>query len=404
MAIYIHIFGDSDVSLWGLSGKERLQRQFAKVKTASLVDDLSEIPAGAKTIFIRADYLFDSRLLQAMVDGEEDYVLLSEVGELIVAVRGSARMAESVQRVFAENQKGSVQGLVSRSPRDFGNSHDLQLRKYDSLTLLPISEENSDVLERELFSGSYKGVTDFVTKWIWPVPARLATRFCVEKGLQPNHVTIFSLLLAILAGLAFWHGHFMTGLLMGWVMTFLDTVDGKLARVTVTSSKLGDVMDHGLDLIHPPFWYWAWAVGLNNADMLSPSLVFVTWLVFLTYIGGRLCEGLFELWLTRFPIFLWQEVDSFNRLITARRNPNMVLLTLSCLLGRPDIGLYLVIIWHSVSTLFLAWRVALAWRVRQKGGVLFSWLEKIDPERDKNKLAVRVFTRKPLQLEVSALD
>ena len=41
-------------------------------------------------------------------------------------------------------------------------------------------------------------------------------------------------------------------------MTFLDTVDGKLARVTLTSSPFGNVLDHSLDLIHPPFWYWAW--------------------------------------------------------------------------------------------------------------------------------------------------
>ena len=49
---------------------------------------------------------------------------------------------------------------------------------------------------------------------------------------------------------------------MGWLMTFLDTVDGKLARVTVTSSRIGDVLDHGLDIIHPPLWYIAWGVGL----------------------------------------------------------------------------------------------------------------------------------------------
>ncbi len=52
---------------------------------------------------------------------------------------------------------------------------------------------------------------------------------------------------------------------MGWLMTFLDTVDGKLARVTVTSSRLGDVLDHGLDIIHPPLWYIAWGVGLTTA-------------------------------------------------------------------------------------------------------------------------------------------
>ena len=42
----------------------------------------------------------------------------------------------------------------------------------------------------------------------------------------------------------------------------LDTVDGKLARCTGASSKWGNVFDHGIDLIHPPFWWWAWLHGL----------------------------------------------------------------------------------------------------------------------------------------------
>ena len=45
----------------------------------------------------------------------------------------------------------------------------------------------------------------------------------------------------------------------GLVFMVLDTVDGKLARCTITSSGWGNVFDHGVDLIHPPFWWWAWA-------------------------------------------------------------------------------------------------------------------------------------------------
>src|SRR3546814_2416912 len=48
-------------------------------------------------------------------------------------------------------------------------------------------------------------------------------------------------------------GGFWTGLAAAWIMTFLDTVDGKLARVTLASSRWGNAYDHGIDLIHPPF-------------------------------------------------------------------------------------------------------------------------------------------------------
>ena len=90
------------------------------------------------------------------------------------------------------------------------------LKKKDPPYILPISEQNKPLLEQELFDGSYKGVTDFVTKWVWPVPAFWATQYCVRQGWQPNHVTYLSIVLAILAGLAFWAGWFAIGLLMGW--------------------------------------------------------------------------------------------------------------------------------------------------------------------------------------------
>ena len=105
-----------------------------------------------------------------------------------------------------------------------------------------------------------------MTKWVWPAPARGVTRLCVRLGLLPNHVTALSWVLAILAGLLFYQGEFFAGLLAGWLMTFLDTVDGKLARVTVTSSALGNYFDHVLDLLHPPFWYLAWGLGLASFD------------------------------------------------------------------------------------------------------------------------------------------
>ena len=52
------------------------------------------------------------------------------------------------------------------------------------------------------------------------------------------------------------------GVLSGFIFMVLDTVDGKLARCTGASSKWGNVFDHGIDLIHPPFWWWAWEHGL----------------------------------------------------------------------------------------------------------------------------------------------
>ena len=182
---------------------------------------------------------------------------------------------------------------------------------------------------------------------------------CVRMRITPNQVTAASLVLVFVAGVLFTRGEFAWGLLAGWIMTFLDTVDGKLARVTVTSTKLGNIFDHGIDLVHPPFWYIAWGIGLalDPPVIAGVALSTVFWIILAGYVGGRLCEGAFQLWIARFSIFTWRPFDSWFRLIAARRNPNMIMLTASLLAGRPDLGLLAVAAWTALSTALLLVRL-----------------------------------------------
>jgi hypothetical protein len=73
-------------------------------------------------------------------------------------------------------------------------------------------------------------------------------------------------------------------------------------------------------------------------------------------------------------IHAWRPVDSRFRLITARRNPNMVILVAALALGRPDIGLVLVAGWTALSLLFHAVRLAKALIDVARGRPVVSWL------------------------------
>jgi hypothetical protein len=73
-------------------------------------------------------------------------------------------------------------------------------------------------------------------------------------------------------------------------------------------------------------------------------------------------------------IHVWRQIDSRFRLITARRNPNMVILVASLLVGRPDLGIELVALWTLVSLIFHAVRLAQANARRDRGLPVISWL------------------------------
>lgn len=394
-ACYVHIVGNSKVDLWGMRGRSRLERMLSTIKAVTVIENLSQLDEMDAVLLLRADYLFDIRIINALIALEKRMVLVTPISEIPVAIRTNGKNANMMCEVLSE--KLTVpDDLPSYAVKDLPIQVQQNLKKKDPPYVLPILHCNRAELESELFAASYKGVTDLVTKWLWPWPAFMATRLCVRLGLKPNHVTLFSLVLAIAAGIAFWYGEFGIGLIMAWLMTFLDTVDGKLARVTLTSSKIGDVLDHGLDIVHPPLWYLAWGIGLATTATPLTNLELLIWLMFIGYIGGRFCEGAFQFWLASFDIFIWHKIDSFHRLITARRNPNLILLTVSWMAGRPDVGFILVVVWHLLSTLFLMYRLFIAWQSRSRDGALHSWMEEIDPIRDRQQLAVKVFTRQPL--------
>jgi phosphatidylglycerophosphate synthase len=174
-----------------------------------------------------------------------------------------------------------------------------------------------------------------------------------------------------------------------------DTVDGKLARVTVTSSKFGHYFDHIIDLVHPPIWYILWGRGLSNGqvDSLGFPLNTLFYLILIGYVAGRFVEGAFQLFLGKFGIFCWQPLDAYFRLITARRNRNMIFLTLSYLSGRPDLGLLAVVFWTLATSIFLLIRLITAGYVRSIQGPLKSWLSDADQPKYDKSLAVRLFTK-----------
>jgi phosphatidylglycerophosphate synthase len=410
MSCYIHIFDKTPVQLWGLSSSQRIRRELewelsslkgkdsalVSAGTIEFVDDLQQVPADGEVVLFRGDYLYDVRIITNLIGAANTLLQVSEdgAGVTVAAHTGAATAARVLEHIRGNDRE--LPGKFNiKTPESLVPQTQIRLKKAHAAFVLPITKENSRDLERHLFKTAYKGITDLVTKWVWPAPARWVTRLCVRLGLRPNHVTALSWVLAIQAGLLFYQGEFVAGLLTGWLMTFLDTVDGKLARVTVTSSKFGHYFDHIIDLVHPPLWYIMWGLGLSNGqiDSLGFPMNTLFYLILIGYIAGRLVEGSFQLFLGRFGIFCWQPLDAYFRLITARRNPNMLFLTLSYLIGRPDLGLLAVVFWTVTTSIFLLIRLGTAGYVRSSQGPLKSWLSDADQPMYDKSLAVRLFTK-----------
>ena len=217
-------------------------------------------------------------------------------------------------------------------------------------------------LERQMFWDNYKGSTDLLTRYVYPPIVWPLVHFCVRWGIHPNVVTVLSVILAFAAVPLFMHGDFFFGFLCAYVMSVLDSVDGKLARLTLTSSKIGDILDHGLDQVHPPFWYFAFGWGLGGRSMDDALYAAAIWLI-VFYVADRLVLGVAKRRLG-FTLHAATPLDGLVRSFIARRNITMTIMAASLLVGQGAAGLYIItawqgltFAWHGARTLWLGFIV-----------------------------------------------
>ena len=134
-------------------------------------------------------------------------------------------------------------GVTIVEQESFGTLANKELRKREQPFIERLTPTRLREIERISYYAAYKGVTDLLTKYLWPEWALALTRLAVRLGLSPERrdrdrrVALRRRwrLLSGAAGIG-------AGIAAGFVFMVLDTVDGKLARCTITSSRLGDAL------------------------------------------------------------------------------------------------------------------------------------------------------------------
>jgi hypothetical protein len=335
-----------------------------------------------RSLIVRGDYYFDRSAVEVLLASNSNCFIVAgdaqasrKTIELIAAIYKAED--RDVVRNLIDNPHTELSKLPSRTDFIYADApptvYDYALRKTSVPFVRKVTTASVPEIERRTFDLAYKGVTDVVTKYVYPWPAFQATRLAAHAGIAPNAVTFVSLLCVFGVMALFADGQFAPGLALGFTMSFLDTLDGKLARVTQTSSRFGKHFDHLIDMIHPPFWWAAWWLGVaqnSQASSIEDAAIIST----VGYVAIRLQEWRFKL---RFGvrIHVWKPFDSKFRLITSRRNPNLLLLSAAVMIGEPAMGLLWVAGWTVASFAIHGVRWVQAEVEQSRNGPLHSWLE-----------------------------
>jgi len=355
--------------LFGLTGVERMERTLQRLGVPPERVELSgdRVPAGARfrdrladaqgpVLALDGAALTDPRLVDVLRRAEPPLIARDAEGAALLLDPADAPrvppeapdlpavaddlLAAGAPRLTQDRFDGFVAGLRRELP--------FYVRR-------ATGKAQARALERWLFFANYKGSTDVFTRWVLPPLVWPITRWCAARRVQPSTVTWGSVLLVLAATWFFATGAFAAGLLCGWVFAVLDSVDGKLARVTLTDSRFGKILDHGLDIVHPPFWWLAWAWGLAGAG--ADPLVWVAgWAMVGLYIADRVALGVAKARFGR-GLHAMSRLDARVRGIISRRNINLAILTVGLVLGEPVAAFYVVVVWQGAT---LVWHAARA--------------------------------------------
>lgn len=349
----LRIVGSCDQRLFGLLPSERLERQWRRVSDLTLVAHAATVLGDAAI-----DWLSEN----------PGVVLTTPSGRPTAVACATGEVGRAAGWIEDEHAPASV------NPAELEPMFIRKLRRRDMLLVRNLGESSRGAVERELFATVYKGVTDLITKYVWPLPAFWVTKACARLGVGPNAVTLVGMLLVVAVALLWLDERIFAGLLLAWVMTFLDTVDGKLARVTVTSSAVGNILDHATDIIHPPIWWICLAVGLAGRAPDAEGSVWLACAAILGgYVAGRLIEELFK-WRIGYNAYLWRPFDSRFRLIVSRRNIILLIMSAGVLIGEAIAAFVAAAAWTMLSVIVQLIRLVQANRARSAGGA-DTWLK-----------------------------
>jgi len=212
-----------------------------------------------RCLVIGGNLLIDQRLLEWLARQSGDVLLTDREGNP-PEVAGCLHL-EALEDTHLDNRNPIV--AVSKLPSYWETMHgDVPLH------LLRVDEARDVEPAWEILLDHIQRRTQELPSQYFDIPfENRLVRLLAPTAISANQVTIITTLLGFLVALLYLEGWLRTGVLLAILVEVLDGVDGKLARITRTTSKIGE-QEHVLDFFYENSWYLA--LGTFLARQGSP--------------------------------------------------------------------------------------------------------------------------------------
>ncbi|MEP6603400.1 MAG: CDP-alcohol phosphatidyltransferase family protein, partial [Spartobacteria bacterium] len=170
--------------------------------------------------------------------------------------------------------------------------------------------------ERMVLDSAQNGTLDLPAQIHAPIETWLVSHLC-RTPITPNQITIFTAFLSAMVVFQFATGRLWSGTLLALVIGILDGIDGKLARVKVETTELGQ-WEHKIDAVLEAAWWLALALHFRTTSELPSAL-----LLFGALLLADVADGFARRSVRRATGRNLDDVSNFDRafrLVSGRRN------------------------------------------------------------------------------------
>lgn len=332
-----------------------IEWQFVEVAdTAAAYRSLAAAPPTASVLVLEGDVVHDERVL--------DHLLASGPGRAVGGdgVVAAHLTAEGVAQLADIGQGGLGDawpwGAEHQASLDDLGTYVPELR----LTMAPFlirlaSDAQLRRADRLLFHRTFKGVIDAVARYGYYHFVRFTTRWLSRTTVSPNALTLLSIAGIWAAVPLFATGHIGWGAAAAWLGVILDSVDGKLARLTVNLSDAMGSLEHAAAMPGLALWFVALGWHLSAGQLLSPTPASIScWVLLAAFLVDKLLSGGFKA-LFGYELFDARRLDAAFHLVAARRNVHLLLVTVGVVLGEVSsafewmaFGMVLTLLFHGL--------------------------------------------------------
>src|SRR5690606_14579369 len=147
-----------------------------------------------------AGHVFDPAWLRQVA--ARPGIVLTLAGRPVLGHARTEREAADLRSAMRDEVAlpGTMEAMAYEDGAEIEN---LTLRKRERPFMLELTPESRRAAERASYYGAYKGVTDLLTKYLWPELALWLTRLAARAGVSPNAVTAIGAALCVAATFAF---------------------------------------------------------------------------------------------------------------------------------------------------------------------------------------------------------